>query len=82
MVQVGSEALTLKVAEALAKDVGRVMARLDPQDMTRIGAEAGDIVQVTGKRPTVAKVMPAYTQDRGKGTSQESRRNRLAHSRV
>ena len=70
MVQVGSEALTLKVAEALGKDVGRVMARLDPQDMTRIGAEVGDIIQVTGKRPTVAKVMPAYTQDRGKGTIQ------------
>ncbi len=70
MVQVGSEALTLKVAEALGKDVGRVMARLDPQDMTRIGAEVGDIVQIVGKRPTVAKVMPAYTQDRGKGTIQ------------
>ncbi len=70
MVQVGSEALTLKVAEALGKDVGRVMARLDPQDMTRIGAEVGDIIQIVGKRPTVAKVMPAYTQDRGKGTIQ------------
>jgi len=37
MVQVGSETLTLRVAEAPAKDVGRAMARLDPQDMTRIG---------------------------------------------
>ncbi|MCG2677696.1 AAA family ATPase, partial [bacterium] len=70
MVQVESKSLTLRVAEALAKDVGRVIARLDPQDMTRIGAEVGDIIQVTGKRPTVAKVMPAYTQDRGKGTIQ------------
>jgi len=70
MVQVGSETLTLKVTEALAKDVGRVIARLDPQDMTRIGAETGDIVQITGKRTTVAKVMPAYTQDRGKVTIQ------------
>ena len=70
MVQVGSEALTLKVSEALAKDVGRAIARLDPQDMARIGAEVGDIIQIVGKRPTVAKVMPAYTQDRGKGTIQ------------
>jgi transitional endoplasmic reticulum ATPase len=70
MVQVGSETLTLRVAEALAKDVGRAMARLDPQDITRIGAEVGDIIQITGKRPTVAKVMPAYAQDRGKGTIQ------------
>jgi len=70
IVQVGSEALTLKVSEALAKDVGRAIARLDPQDMARIGAEVGDIIQIVGKRPTVAKVMPAYTQDRGKGTIQ------------
>ena len=70
MVEVESVALTLKVAEALGKDVGRVIARIDPQDMTRIGAEAGDIIQVAGKRATVAKVMPAYTQDRGKDTIQ------------
>jgi len=70
MVQVRSEALTLKLAEALGKDVGRAMARLDPQDMTRIGAEPGDIVHITGKRTTVAKIMPAYSQDRGKGTIQ------------
>jgi len=70
MVQVRSETLTLRVAEALAKDVGRAIARLDPQDMRRIRAEVGDIVQIVGKRPTVAKVMPAYTQDRGKGTIQ------------
>ena len=70
IVQVGSEALTLKVSEALAKDVGRAIARLDPQDMARIGAEVGDIIQIVGKRPSVAKVMPAYTQDRGKGTIQ------------
>jgi len=70
MAQVESKSLTLRVAEALAKDVGRAMARLDPQDMTRIGAEVGDIIQIVGKRPTVAKLMPAYTQDRGKGTIQ------------
>jgi transitional endoplasmic reticulum ATPase len=38
--------------------------------MARIGAEVGDIIQIVGKRPSVAKVMPAYTQDRGKGTIQ------------
>ena len=58
------------MAEALAKDVGRAIARLDPQDMTRIGTEPGDIVQITGKRITVGKVMPAYAQDRGKATIQ------------
>ncbi len=39
MAQVETKSLTLKVAEALGKDVGRVIARLDPQDMTGIVAE-------------------------------------------
>ncbi len=58
--------LSLKVREALAKDVGRVIARIDPEDMKRIGVEVGDIVQISGQRQTVAKVMPAYMEDRGK----------------
>ncbi|MCL4459058.1 MAG: CDC48 family AAA ATPase [Chloroflexi bacterium] len=70
MAQVKGETLTLRVAEALAKDVGRALARLDPQDMARMGVEVGDIIQIIGKRPTVARVMPAYPQDRGKGTVQ------------
>ena len=60
------DALILKVAEALAKDVGRGIARLDPKDMSRLGVEVGDIIQVMGKRPTPAKVMPAFMEDRGK----------------
>jgi transitional endoplasmic reticulum ATPase len=58
--------LSLKVQEALTKDVGRVIARVDPEDMKRIGAQVGDIIQISGKRKTVAKVMPAYMEDRGK----------------
>ena len=58
--------LSLKVQEALTKDVGRVIARIDPEDMKRIGAQVGDIIQISGKRKTVAKVMPAYMEDRGK----------------
>jgi len=62
--------LTLRVAEAKAKDVGRGIARIDPQDLERIGAEVGDIIQIEGKRKTVAKVMPAYPEDRGKSLIQ------------
>ncbi len=64
------EKISLKVAEALAKDVGRAIARLDPKDMKRIGAEVGDIIEIGGKRKTVAKAMPAYMEDRGKGIIQ------------
>jgi transitional endoplasmic reticulum ATPase len=58
-------ALKLKVAEGMGKDVGRCFARIDPQDMERLDAAIGDIVQVTGKRTTVCKVMPAYKEQRG-----------------
>lgn len=65
-----SKILALRVAEALPKDVGRGLARLDPGDMKALGAEVGDIVQIQGKRQTVAKVMPAYVEARGKGIVQ------------
>jgi len=61
-----AEGISLKVAEARSRDVGRGIARLDPKDMERIGASVGDIVELKGKKKTVAKVMPAYMEDRGK----------------
>ncbi len=60
------EAITLKVAEARSRDVGRGIARLDPKDMERISASVGDVIQLEGKKKTVTKAMPAYTDDRGK----------------
>ncbi|MCF8005176.1 MAG: CDC48 family AAA ATPase [Chromatiaceae bacterium] len=65
-----SEPLKLKVAEALPKDAGRGYARLDPVDIDRLGLELGDIVQIKGAAASVAKVMPAYPQMRGKGCVQ------------
>ncbi|MFC2071670.1 CDC48 family AAA ATPase [Chloroflexota bacterium] len=62
--------LTLRVAEAKPRDVGRGIARLDPHDLEKIGAEVGDIIRVEGKRKTAAKVMPAYPEDRGKSIIQ------------
>ena len=62
--------LARKASEALAKDVGRGVARLDPADMSAIGAAPGDVIHLVGKKQTVAKVMPAFPQDRGKGIVQ------------
>ncbi|MBI5887701.1 MAG: CDC48 family AAA ATPase [Deltaproteobacteria bacterium] len=62
--------LMLRVSEARPKDVGRGIARIDPADMAGIKVEVGDIVRIEGKRNTVAKVMPAYAEDRGKGIIQ------------
>ncbi|NJK81296.1 MAG: AAA family ATPase, partial [Chloroflexaceae bacterium] len=58
-------ALTLKVAEAHARDVDRGLVRIDPRDIEQLGASIGDVVQVSGQRTTVARVMPAYTAERG-----------------
>lgn len=62
--------LTLKVKEALPKDVGRAFARIDPKDMKAIGLDAGDIIEIKGKKKTPAKVMPCYAEERGKGIIQ------------
>jgi transitional endoplasmic reticulum ATPase len=56
----------LKVSEALSRDVGKGLVRMDPKDMERLGASVGDIVKVAGKRTTAAKVMPSYPEERGK----------------
>jgi len=61
-----SGSASLRVAEALGKDVGRGIARLDPRDLARIGAEVGDILSIAGERTAVAKAMPAYPDERGK----------------
>lgn len=57
--------LSLKVAEALSKDVGRALARMDPADMLSLGAQIGDIVEIVGKRRTVCKLMPSFMEARG-----------------
>jgi transitional endoplasmic reticulum ATPase len=62
----GNDIMTLKVTEALPKDVGRAIARIDPEDMKSLGLEVGEIVQIEGKRKTAVKVMPCYANDRGK----------------
>ncbi|MFH1081810.1 MAG: AAA family ATPase, partial [Pseudomonadota bacterium] len=62
-----NKTITLKVAEAASKDVGRGIVRFDPVDFQKIGVEVGDVVTIKGKRETVAKVLPAYIEDRGKG---------------
>ena len=61
-----STTLILKVKEALAKDAGRVIARIDPEDIKILGVEIGEIIEIEGKRKAPAKVMPCYLEDRGK----------------
>ncbi|HLF75919.1 MAG TPA: CDC48 family AAA ATPase [Dehalococcoidia bacterium] len=64
------EPLTLRVSEALTRDVGRGLIRVDPKDMSTLAIDTGDTVRVIGKRATVAKALPAYAEDRGQGIIQ------------
>ena len=65
----------LKILEAYTKDVGRGIARIDYDSMDSLKASTGDILEIStieksknekGKK-TVAKCMPLYTSDEGKG---------------
>ena len=56
-------ALTLRVKDALKRDAARGIARLDIDLMKKLGASTGDLISLKGKRRTVAKVMPGYTED-------------------
>ena len=58
---------TLRVADALQRDVGRGIARIDPKVVQELGLTSGDVVQITGKRKTNALCWPAHEQDYGKG---------------
>ncbi|MDP3787197.1 MAG: CDC48 family AAA ATPase [Candidatus Omnitrophota bacterium] len=66
MAKKDDKGLILKVKEALSKDVGRVIARIDPEDLKVLGVEVGEIVEIEGKRKTAAKLMPCYADERGK----------------
>jgi transitional endoplasmic reticulum ATPase len=62
--------LTLRVGEALSKDVGRALARIDPEDLKKLGISIGDVVAITGKKTSFAKAMPALKEQRGLGLIQ------------
>ena len=62
------ESATLKVAEAEQRDVGRKIARVDPDIAKQLGIISGDALELTslGRKSTVLN-WPAKENDRGKG---------------
>jgi len=59
--------ISLKVLEAYTRDVGRGVARIDYDSMDTLNASTGDVIEIKGKRRTVAKCLPLYPSDEGKG---------------
>ncbi len=56
--------LKLKVSEALGKDIGKAYARMGPEDLEKLNLAIGDVIEISGKRKTVCKAMPAYKEIR------------------
>jgi transitional endoplasmic reticulum ATPase len=48
-----------KVAEAFLEDVGKGYARMDADDLIKLHAAPGDVLLITGRRPTVARAVQA-----------------------
>jgi transitional endoplasmic reticulum ATPase len=58
---------TLKTIESYRRDVGRGVARIDYDTMDLLGLGTGNVIEVKGKNRTVAKCLPVYPSDEGKG---------------
>ena len=53
------ELLQMRVGEAKQRDVGKRRARIEPEAMEFLKVEAGDMIEITGKRSSCAIVWPA-----------------------
>jgi hypothetical protein len=58
--------VTLKSSEAYTRDVGRGVARIDYNTMDVLDISTGDIIEIKGKKTTVAKALPLYPSDENK----------------
>jgi transitional endoplasmic reticulum ATPase len=54
--------IDLTVAEIFVEDVGKGLARLDPDDVKALDGALGDIVEITGERRTVARISGIFPE--------------------
>jgi len=59
--------IELRVAELRHSEAGRGRVRIDEEAMRKLGLTAGDVVEIEGRKKTVAVVWPGYAEDRGTG---------------
>ncbi|MEB2792586.1 MAG: CDC48 family AAA ATPase [Caldisphaeraceae archaeon] len=57
--------ILLRVSEARPRDTGKRRVRIDVDVMKQLNVEPGDIVEIEGKKKTVAVVWPALPEDQG-----------------
>jgi len=61
------QAPKLRVAELKRDEAGKGLVRIDEEAMRDLGLAAGDVVEIVGRRRTVAVMRPGYPEDRGAG---------------
>jgi transitional endoplasmic reticulum ATPase len=59
-----SSPVQLRVAEAKHRDVGKRRARIDARYMEHLGIQAGEVVELVGKRSTAVTVWPADEEEK------------------
>ncbi|MGI0005575.1 MAG: AAA family ATPase, partial [Nitrososphaera sp.] len=65
---INNNTVSLKILEAYTRDVGRGIGRIDYDTLKSLDASAGDIIEIAGgKKRTLAKCLPLYPSDEGKG---------------
>lgn len=70
-VYIGQEnQIALRVSEVGPGDIKRGIARINPDDMVRLGLDAGDIISISGKKETAARILPTHMEYREKSIIQ------------
>jgi transitional endoplasmic reticulum ATPase len=69
-----SSPLQLRVAEAKHRDVGKRRARMDPRHMEHLGIQAGEVIEILGKRNTAVTAWPADEEERRCGAQRPFKR--------
>ena len=59
-----SSPIQLRVAEAKHRDVGKRRARMDARHMEYLGIQAGEVVEILGKRTTAVTAWPADEEEK------------------
>jgi transitional endoplasmic reticulum ATPase len=59
-----SSPIQLRVAEANHRDVGKRRARIDPRYVEHLGIQAGEVIELAGKRNTAVTAWPADEQEK------------------
>ena len=59
-----SSPIQLRVAEAKHRDVGKRRARIDPRHMEQLGIQAGEVIEIAGRRSTAVTAWPADEEEK------------------